>query len=145
MLNRLASGSLADVFLARAADENDAQIALKIYKPEYATNLQFARLLVTESKEAVRYKHPILVRLLQVEREADELYAAMSFEPGQPLSALVRRSEVEGRPLSHPVICWIGGQIAQALDGAHQRPWFAGTSGCVGARLSFAAQRAHHL
>ncbi len=143
LLNRLASGNLANVFLAKPiVDEGPSvpqRFAIKLYKREHATNMRFARLLVTEGKTAARLEHRILVRLYEVEREADSLYSAMAFEAGQPLSALLRRSEVEGHSLSHRAICWIGAQLADALAVAHKQAWFPGTTskiahGCLSPR-----------
>ncbi len=130
LLSRLGSGHLGDVFHAHEGEEADGaeRLAVKVFRADLVEDLKFSRQLLAGAPVAKAFEHPNAVRVYEIDREGTEAYLAMPLLEGQPLSLLVQRARVDGQRIHHPLIAWIGAQIASALHAAHQLPWFAGAN-----------------
>lgn len=130
LLSRLGSGHLGDVFHAHEGEEPDGaeRLAVKVFRPDLVEDLRFSRALIAGAPVATAFTHDNAVRVLEIDRDGPEAFLAMPLLEGQPLSLLVQRARVDGQRIHHPLIAWIGAQIASTLHAAHQHPWFAGAN-----------------
>ena len=108
----LGQGGFSWVFAARAA--NGSAGAVKVLKPRYAADPQFATRFRNEAKVASELDHPHIVRIHGVGTVGDLSYFAMDRYPDSLASILER----EG-PLAEARILAIAIDIADALSYAH--------------------------
>jgi serine/threonine protein kinase len=129
LLNRLASGDLSDLFLARldnrlpgsdALEIGDACV-LKLIRADVAGDLGFARQLLAEGSPAMRFIHESAVRVYDVDRIGSDLFVVMDLVHGQPLSNVLQRGAAAGKPLGQREVLWIAAELAAVLHAAHTR------------------------
>ncbi|MET8450327.1 serine/threonine-protein kinase [Streptomyces sp. NPDC005209] len=108
-------GGMAVVY--RAHDLRlDRTVALKLLAPELARNDTFRKRFTHESRVAAAIDHPHIVPVFEAGETDGVLYIAMRFVAGRDLRHLLDR---EG-PLPFDVAVRIAGQVASALDAAHE-------------------------
>ncbi|ANP49402.1 serine/threonine-protein kinase [Streptomyces griseochromogenes] len=111
----LGRGGMAVVY--RAKDLRLGRtVALKLLAPEYTRNDAFRRRFVQESRVAAAIEHPHIVPVFEAGETDGILYIAMCYVTGQDLRALLDRNG----PLPVPAALRIAGQLASALDAAHE-------------------------
>lgn len=107
-------GGMAVVY--RAHDVRlDRTVALKLLAPELARNDTFRQRFAHESKVAAAIDHPHIVPVFEAGETDGLLYIAMRYVAGQDLRAMLDRTG----PLSVETAARIAGQVASALDAAH--------------------------
>ncbi|QTD96356.1 serine/threonine-protein kinase [Streptomyces cyanogenus] len=108
-------GGMAVVY--RAHDLRlDRTVALKLLAPELARNDTFRKRFIHESQVAAAIDHPHIVPVFEAGETDGVLYIAMRYVPGSDLRHLL---DVRG-PLPPPDAVRIAGQVASALDAAHE-------------------------
>jgi serine/threonine-protein kinase len=111
----LGRGGMSEVLRARNPKLGNV-VALKLLAPELAEDETFRERFVRESRIAASLDHPNVLPIHDA-GEADGVpYIAMRFVDGPNLGELLRRGEL---PVGHAVS--IVGQVASALDAAHER------------------------
>ncbi|MCA9673581.1 MAG: serine/threonine protein kinase, partial [Myxococcales bacterium] len=122
VLDRIAVGGMAEVFLAKAygAHGFEKTLAIKRILPELARDPEFEERFIAEAKVAVRLSHANVVQVFDFGRFAGSLFIAMEYVDGLDLAALLRRHKELARPLPVPAAFHIGVELARGLDFAHQ-------------------------
>jgi serine/threonine protein kinase len=110
----LGQGGFAWVFAAREAD--GTPVAVKVLKPRYATDPQFAPRFRNEAKTASRLEHPNIIRIRAVGESGGHSYFAMDLCP----DALGLRIAREG-PLPEGDLVRIAKDLTRALEFAHSQ------------------------
>lgn len=121
VLDRIAVGGMAEVFLAKAygAHGFEKTIAIKRILPELARDPEFEARFIAEAKVAVRLSHANVVQVLDFGRIGESLFIAMEFVDGLDLAAFLRKFKDEGRLVPLPAAFHIAIEIIRALDFAH--------------------------
>jgi serine/threonine protein kinase len=121
VLDRIAVGGMAEVFLAKAygAHGFEKTLAIKRILPELASDPEFAARFIAEAKVAVRLSHANVVQVFDFGRIGESLFIAMEFVDGLDLAALLRRFKDEHRQVVLPAAFHIAIEIVRALDFAH--------------------------
>jgi serine/threonine protein kinase len=121
VLDRIAVGGMAEVFLAKAygAHGFEKTLAIKRILPELASDPEFAARFIAEAKVAVRLSHANVVQVFDFGRIGESLFIAMEFVDGLDLAAMLRRFKDERRLVSLPAAFHIAIEIIRALDFAH--------------------------
>ncbi len=121
VLDRIAVGGMAEVFLAKAygAHGFEKTIAIKRILPELASDPEFAARFIAEAKVAVRLSHANVVQVLDFGRIGESLFIAMEYVDGLDLAAMLRKFKDEGRQVPLPAAFHIAIEIIRALDFAH--------------------------
>ncbi|MCX5748366.1 MAG: serine/threonine-protein kinase, partial [Proteobacteria bacterium] len=121
VLDRIAVGGMAEVFLAKAygAHGFEKTIAIKRILPELASDPEFAARFIAEAKVAVRLSHANVVQVFDFGRIGESLFIAMEYIDGLDLAALLRRFKDEKRLIPLPAAFHIAIEIVRALDFAH--------------------------
>jgi serine/threonine protein kinase len=122
VLDRIAVGGMAEVFLAKAygAHGFEKTLAIKRILPELARDHEFEERFIAEAKVAVRLSHTNVVQVFDFGRFAGSLFIAMEYVDGLDMAALLRRHKELGRLLPVPAAFHIGVELARGLDFAHQ-------------------------
>ena len=121
VLDRIAVGGMAEVFLAKAygAHGFEKTLAIKRILPELASDPEFAARFIAEAKVAVRLSHANVVQVFDFGRIGESLFIAMEFVDGLDLAALLRRFKEEHRQVPLPAAFHVAIEIVRALDFAH--------------------------
>jgi serine/threonine protein kinase len=122
VLDRIAVGGMAEVFLAKAygAHGFEKTLAIKKILPELASDPEFAARFIAEAKVAVRLSHANVVQVFDFGRIGESLFIAMEYVDGLDLALLLRKFKEEGRLLPLPAALHIAIEIIRGLDFAHQ-------------------------
>ncbi|HEY0193161.1 MAG TPA: protein kinase [Kofleriaceae bacterium] len=121
MLDRIAVGGMAEVFLAKAygAHGFEKTLAIKRILPELANDPEFAARFIAEAKVAVKLSHANVVQVFDFGRIGESLFIAMEFVDGLDLAAMLRKFKDEKRQVPLPAAFHIAIEIVRALDFAH--------------------------
>ncbi|HEY4240245.1 MAG TPA: serine/threonine-protein kinase [Kofleriaceae bacterium] len=121
MLDRIAVGGMAEVFLAKAYGSHgfEKTLAIKRILPELARDPEFEARFIAEAKVAVRLSHANVVQVLDFGRIGESLFIAMEYVDGLDLAAMLRRFKDEKRQIPLPAAFHIAIEIIRALDFAH--------------------------
>jgi hypothetical protein len=113
---RIGRGGMGDVYLAHDT-RLGRPVALKVLPERFAEDERFRERLVRESRLAASLDHPNVVPVYDAGEIDGRLFIAMRYVDGRDLQALLRDSA----PLAPARAVLIAGQLAEALDAAHQR------------------------
>ncbi|GGT28431.1 serine/threonine-protein kinase [Streptomyces chromofuscus] len=111
----LGRGGMAVVYRARDL-RLDRTVALKLLAPELARNDTFRQRFSHESRVAAAIDHPHIVPVFEAGETDGLLYIAMRYVAGRDLRRLLDRQG----PLRPGTALRIAGQVASALDAAHE-------------------------
>jgi len=122
VLDRIAVGGMAEVFLAKAygAHGFEKTLAIKRILPELASDPEFAARFIAEAKVAVKLSHANVVQVFDFGRIGESLFIAMEYVDGLDLAALIKKYKDDGRHIPMPAALHIAIEIIRGLDFAHQ-------------------------
>lgn len=122
ILGRIASGGMADVWLARArgAAGFEKLVALKSILPAVASEPHFTEMFIEEARLAAKLSHPNCVQIYDLGHEEGIYYIAMEFIDGFSFSRVLKRAEEAGPALAIEVTARIVMDAASGLDYAHR-------------------------
>jgi len=121
VLDRIAVGGMAEVFLAKAygAHGFEKTLAIKRILPELARDPEFAARFIAEAKVAVKLSHANVVQVFDFGRIGESLFIAMEYVDGLDLAAMLHKYKSEKRLVPLPAAFHIAIEIVRALDFAH--------------------------
>jgi len=122
IIDRIATGGMAEVYLAVHGELAGFRtpVVLKKVLPHLASNPQFIDMFLDEARIASMLDHPNVVRIYEVGKTSSEYFLAMELVQGKPLSALLRRKDVDEREVLEPrLAAFILAQAAAGLHHAH--------------------------
>jgi serine/threonine protein kinase len=121
ILSPLASGGMAELFLARATGLGGfaKRVVVKAIRPELATDPAYVQMLMDEARIASTLEHSNIVQVLDADVVDGFVFLVMEYLRGRHLGALVARARDRGErlPLEGAVAILRG--IAAGLDHAH--------------------------
>jgi serine/threonine protein kinase len=93
LLYRLASGGMADLYLARLEGEEGFKriVAIKVIHSHLSQQEQFVKMFIDEARLASRISHPNVALTLDLGRVESKHFIAMEYVDGESLSAVLRR------------------------------------------------------
>ena len=117
IVREIGRGGMAIVYEAQREDIG-SRAALKILRPEYASNEEVAARFLNEARAANLVEHPGIVRIFDYGREPNgTIFLAMEFLEGETLYKRLKRL----KQLSFADTTRLGRQIAAALAAAHAK------------------------
>ncbi|HEY0482836.1 MAG TPA: protein kinase, partial [Kofleriaceae bacterium] len=118
----LGRGGMAEVFAGHSVGDHGFQkpVAIKRLLPELANDEVFVERLIEEAKLLVGMQHGNIVSVLDLAREADDVFLVMEFVDGPSLRQLIKARGARG--LSLGVATYIVQSAAAGLEFAHARP-----------------------
>ena len=124
LLERIAVGGMAEVFLARTSsiDGFDKDLIIKRIRPELSHDEAFVSLFIDEARVSIAMSHPNVAQVFDFGAvdtpDGRAYYLAMEFVNGVDLSTLLQLSDVQdGMPIDAAL--YIVGEAARGLDYAH--------------------------
>ncbi|MBW1877759.1 MAG: protein kinase [Deltaproteobacteria bacterium] len=123
LLDRIATGGMAEVYLARSFGVAgfEKQLVIKRIRPEHARDPRFVSLFINEAKIVVHLNHPNIVQVYDLGKAGDSYYIAMEHLRGKDLTRLVKTLRAAGERLPVPVSVAIVAEVCRGLAHAHGR------------------------
>ena len=91
LLERLAIGGMAEVWLAEVRGEPGRRYAVKRLLPTLADDRTFVTMFLDEARIGAQLDHPGIVPVVDLGREGTGYFMAMEYVPGLDLRALLAR------------------------------------------------------
>ena len=122
LLERLAAGGMAEVYLAKltAANGINKFVAIKRILPQYSDNVDFIDMFKEEAKIAVNLNHSNIVSIYDFGMEKQQFFLVMEFVEGQNLRQILNHMKKESKDLSLDQIVYVIKEVAAGLDHAHR-------------------------
>ncbi|MDP1826589.1 MAG: serine/threonine-protein kinase [Archangium sp.] len=122
VLGRLATGGMAEVWLARTVGIAGFEklVVIKTILPNLAESPQFVSMFVNEARLAAMLSHPNCVQIFDLGQEGSCLYIAMEYLEGFSLARVLKRARLRGHPITEAVIARIIMDAASGLDYSHR-------------------------
>jgi hypothetical protein len=116
IIEELGRGGLGAVYRARQISLG-RDVALRVIKPELASNPPFLARFTREAYAAAQLAHPNLVRILDLGEDRGTIFLSMEFVEGQTLGQLLReRGKLDPEAAAGYVL-----QAARGLKSAHEQ------------------------
>ena len=115
LMRRLGTGGMGEVFLAEDT-KLGRSAAIKLIRPEVATNQERKKRFLREARAAAVLSHPGIATIYEVGEDSGTDFIAMEYVEGQSL-----KEEIRNGPLPYDRILRLGIQLADALSEAHER------------------------
>lgn len=121
ILSHLATGGMADVWLARASGAGGFSkiVALKTLLPAYAANNEFTAMLIHEASIAAKLSHPGIVQIFDLGSNGGQYFIAMEHVLGHTLRHALQRAKRAGVTIPAPVALAVILECCEALAYAH--------------------------
>jgi eukaryotic-like serine/threonine-protein kinase len=123
LLERIATGGMAEVFLARSFGVAgfEKRLVIKRLRPELAEDPRFVSMFIAEAKIGVHLNHPNVVSVYELGKVGPAHYIAMEHLHGRDLTRIVKalRAREERVPLDRAVA--IVAEVCRGLAYAHGR------------------------
>jgi eukaryotic-like serine/threonine-protein kinase len=122
--SRLASGGMADVWLATAKGASGFQktVVLKTILPRLADNPEFVKMFINEALLAAALEHPNIVHIFDLGQAGDAYYIAMEYIAGRTLRQVQRALRNKERRVPPPwFVLSVASSVCDALHYAHNR------------------------
>jgi serine/threonine-protein kinase len=101
LIRKLATGGMAEVFLAKAAGPMgfEKTLVVKRILPHLAEDPTFVEMFLGEAKLAAQLNHPNIVQIFDFGEADGEYFLAMEYIDGPNLRVLLKRARAAGMPL----------------------------------------------
>ena len=121
LLQRIATGGMAEVYLARRAGPHGFQkvVAVKRILPQLAQDTDFLAMFVDEARVCAMLAHPNIVQVFDFGEQSGELYMAMEYVDGTTAARLVRAASARGDEVPLDAALYIALSVLRGLDYAH--------------------------
>ncbi len=121
LVERLAIGGAADVFLARRADDavGAPMFVVKRLLPALRNDPVARQSFADEGRLQARVLHENVVRCLEVGAVEEEPYLALEHVAGADLHRVLAISHARKRPFAPPLACFVGRKLLAALSAVH--------------------------
>src|SRR5579862_2683828 len=121
LLQRIATGGMAEVYLARRAGPHGFQkvVAVKRILPQLVEDADFVAMFIDEARVCARLAHPNIVQVFDFGEQDGELYMAMEYVDGTTAARLVRAAAMKAEEVPLEAALYVGLSILRALHYAH--------------------------
>ncbi len=123
LVDRIAVGGMAEVFLARSfgVEGFEKRLVIKRIIPDLARNPRFVSMFVHEAKLSVALNHPNIVQVFDLGKVDDDHFMAMEYIHGRDLTQFLRALRRNGEKLAPALAGYVAAQVARGLAYAHAR------------------------
>lgn len=122
LLEKLASGGMAEVFLAKTKGANGVSkfLAIKRILPQFSDNSDFIEMFKEEAKIAVNLSHSNVVPIYDFGIENQQFYLVMEYVEGRNLRQILNEFKKRSLIFSTEQVVYIVKEVASGLDYAHR-------------------------
>jgi serine/threonine-protein kinase len=122
VIKRLASGGMAEVFVAESAgiEGFKKQVAIKRVLPQLSKKEQFIAMFLDEARLSAHLSHSNVVSVFDIGVGDDTYFIVMEYVDGADLKAVVEHQTKLGRKTPVEAAAFLGARICQGLAYAHE-------------------------
>jgi serine/threonine-protein kinase len=122
LFEEIGSGGMARVYLGRMASEVGISkvVAIKRMHTQFAGDVEFREMFLSEASLAARVTHPNVVSILDVVSSGRDILMVMEYVRGAALSMLVRAAKVSQQKIPIPVAVAVLIDVLRGLHAAHE-------------------------
>ncbi len=122
LLEKLATGGMAEVFLARrpGAEGIAKFLAIKRILPQFADSPEFIDMFRDEAKIAINLSHSNIVSIHEFGIEKEQFYLVMDYVEGRNLRQLLNKMKRSNSKFSVDQIVYMIKEVAAGIDHAHR-------------------------
>jgi serine/threonine-protein kinase len=122
LLEKLASGGMAEVFLAKSLGASGVNkfLAIKRILPQYSDNKDFIDMFKEEAKIAVNLNHGSVVSIYDFGIERGQFYLVMEYVEGRNLRQVLNELKKRSQQFSIEQVAYMMKEVAAGLDHAHR-------------------------
>ncbi|HET6413389.1 MAG TPA: serine/threonine-protein kinase [Anaeromyxobacter sp.] len=122
LLDRIAMGGMAEVFLAlRAGERPPRPFALKRMLAPLSDDVELVTMFLDEARVWAQLAHPSILPVRELGREDGVYYIAYDYLPGKDLRAVEERLRARRALFPVGLAAHVALRVADALDHAHRR------------------------
>ena len=123
VINRIASGGMAEVFLAKATGAMGFQrlVALKLIHANFTRDDEFVKMFIDEARIAMHLHHRNIVQVFDLDKVNETYFIAMEYVHGVNLYDLYERIATRDRWVEPPLALYLIAEICKGLHFAHTR------------------------
>ncbi len=121
ILDRIAQGGMADVYLARTfgVEGFEKRLVVKRIRPPLARSPRLVAMFINEARIAVSLNHPNIVQVYELNRAGDDWFIAMEHIHGRDLTRIRRTFEAQNRRVPIPLAVFTVATALRGLAYAH--------------------------
>ncbi len=122
LLEKLATGGMAEVWLARATQAGGIAkfVAVKKILPQYSDNPEFMQMFKDEAGIAMSLSHSNIVSIYGYDQHKDQLYLVMDYVEGRNLRQILNKMKTASAKFAVSQIVYVIKEVAAGLDHAHR-------------------------
>jgi len=123
VINRIASGGMAEVFLARATGAMGFQrlVALKLIHANFTRDQEFVKMFIDEARIAMHLHHRNIVQVIDLDQVGETYFIAMDYVNGVNVYDLYERHSTRDTWVEVPLALYIVAEVCKGLHFAHTR------------------------
>lgn len=123
LLNRVAVGGMAEIFLARqeGLEGFEKTICIKRIRPHLSSQPNFVRMFLNEAKLAAQLNHPNIVQIYDLGRINESYFIAMEYISGRDMSRILPKADKVGIPFPLIYALRIASNALEGLFFAHTK------------------------
>ncbi len=128
ILAKLATGGMAEIFLARNASSAGVEryVVLKRILRHRANDQAFVRMFLDEARLAALLQHPNIAQVYDIGKLGDSYFFTMEYVHGETVRALLQRSHALRSPIPLGSVLVTAAGSAAGLHHAHERNGYDG-------------------
>lgn len=122
LLEKLATGGMAEVFLARAAGVGGIAkfFAIKRILPQYADSPEFIEMFREEAKIAINLNHSNIVSIHEFGVQNHQFFLVMDYVEGRNMRQILNKMKKNNLQFSIDQVIYMVKEVAAGLDHAHR-------------------------
>ncbi len=130
LIDRIAVGGMAEIFLARQAGiENfEKTIVIKRIRPHLSKQPNFVKMFLNEAKLAAQLNHPNIVQIYDLGKIGESYFIAMEYVFGRDMRRIIPKADSLGIPFPMVYALKIASSVCEGLYYAHQKTDTYGTA-----------------
>jgi serine/threonine protein kinase len=127
LLDRLAVGGMAEIFLARQAGMEgfEKTLVIKRILPSLSRTEGFVTMFLNEARLAAQLTHPNIVQIHELGRIGESYFIAMEYLFGRDMARIIPKAAAMGIPFPDVYALRIAASVCEGLYYAHRKtdPW----------------------
>ena len=123
LLDRLAVGGMAEIFLARqeGVEGFEKTVVIKRIRPHLSKRKSFVTMFLDEARLAAQLNHPNIVQIHELGQLDDSYFIAMEYVFGRDMARIIPKAEKMGIAFPTVYALKIAAEVCEGLHYAHQR------------------------
>jgi len=123
LLDKLAVGGMAEIFLARQEGVEGFQktVVIKRIRPHLSSQPNFVRMFLNEARLAAQLSHPNIVQIYDLGKINDSYYIAMEYIFGRDMRKIMAKAQAKGIGFPMEYALKIASSVCEGLYYAHQK------------------------